>query len=320
MFGFLAISLSLMSVMIKDFVIGERITAFLLLKEMELKAWDGGTRLVLLLGDRSGNIEAVVWDNAQQVRSELEEVVVVKVRGTVGSFRNRPQITIDKIRPAEQSEYDPADLKRASHKSPQELKTEFIELMDSVQDPHLNALLRVLSETEELFSAYLARPAGKKFHHDFISGLADHSISLARLADLVCRNYPGLDRDLLVTGALLHDIGKITEFKGDLVYDYSDAGRLVGHITIGDHVVADLIRQVDDFPENLALKLRHLILSHHGEPAKGAVAKPKTREAYVLHHLDEIDSKLDAINKIAEKTDGKWSEYIKPLEDFLYFG
>ncbi len=306
--------------MIKDFVIGERITAYLLLKEIELKIWDNGTRLSLVLGDRSGNIEAVVWNEAEALKAELERIEVVKVQGLVGSYRNKTQLTVEKIRPAKEGEYDPADLKRAPLKPPDELRADFMALVDSIQNPHLGSLLRLIAEDEEMFSKFLSRPAGKKFHHDFIAGLADHSLSLARLADLVCRNYPDLDRDLLVTGALLHDLGKISEFEGHLVFDYSDAGRLIGHITMGDHIVANLIGRIEDFPETLGLKLRHMILSHHGELAKGAVVKPKIREAFVLNYLDEIDSKLDAINKIAEKADSKWSEYIKPLEDFLFFG
>jgi 3'-5' exoribonuclease len=306
--------------MIKDFVTGERITTHLLLKEIELKTWDNGTRLSLVLGDRSGDIDAVVWNDAEALKAELEGIEVVKVQGTVGSYRNKPQLKVEKIRPAREGEYNSADLKRAALKPPAELRADFMALVDSIQNPYLASLLKLVAEDEEIFSKYLSRPAGKKFHHDFIAGLADHSLSLARLADLVCCNYPGLDRDLLVTGALLHDLGKIFEFEGDLVFDYSDPGRLIGHITMGDHIVADMIGRIEDFPQTLGLKLRHLILSHHGELDKGAVVKPKIREAFVLNYLDEIDSKLDAINKIAEKADGKWSEYIKPLEDFLFFG
>jgi 3'-5' exoribonuclease len=306
--------------MIKDYILGERITAFLLLKQMEIKIAESGSRLALVLGDRTGDIDAVVWNEAEAVKLDLEGAEVVKVQGMVNSYRNKPQITIEKIRKAEEGEYLADDLKRASGKSPEKLKEEFLEIAESITEPNLKALLLKFSEDEELFEKWLKRPAGKKFHHDYISGLADHSLSLARIADLICQNYPFLDRDLLVTGALLHDIGKTIEFEGELVYDYSEAGRLVGHLTIGDHIVADIIRDIEDFPERLALKLRHLILSHHGDLDKGAVVRPKTREAYVLHFLDEIDSKLDAINKIAEKADDNWSGYIKPLEDFLFFG
>jgi 3'-5' exoribonuclease len=306
--------------MIKDFVIGEQIQAFLLMKRIEVKVSANGSRLTLVLGDRTGNIDAVVWNDAEMVRDSLDDTEVVKVQGLVSSYHNKPQLTVERIRTANIGEYDPEDLKRAAGKPPEELKAELVEIIDSITDIHLNKLLQLILENEVVFSKYLQSPAGKMFHHDFISGLAEHSLSMARLADLVCQNYSILNRDLLVTGAILHDIGKITEFEGEIVYDYSDAGRLIGHISIGDHLIADLIREIEDFPCELENKLRHLILSHHGSLDKGAVVKPKTREAFVLHCLDEIDSKLDAINKIAEKTDGNWSEYIKPLEDFLYFG
>jgi len=306
--------------MIKDFVIGEKINTFLLLKQMEVKVSPNGSRLAIVLGDRTGNIDAVIWNDAEIARDSLIDAEVVKVDGLVGSYRNKPQVTIERIRTAHPGEYDPEDLKRAAGKPPEELKAELVEIVDSITNTYLNKLLTMILDDEELCSKYLYSPAGKMLHHDFISGLAEHSLSLARLANLVCQHYPGLDRDLLVTGAILHDIGKITEFEGEIVFDYSDAGRLIGHIAIGDHMIADMIQDIEDFPMELENKLRHLILSHHGDLDKGAVVKPKTREAFVLHFLDDIDSKLDAINKIAEKTDGDWSEYIRPLEDFLYFG
>jgi 3'-5' exoribonuclease len=306
--------------MIKDYVLGERITAFLLLKQMEIKVAESGSRLALVLGDRTGDIDAVVWNDAESVKIDIEGADVIKVQGMVTSYRNKPQITIEKIRKAEAGEYIPDDLKRASGRSLEKLKEEFLGTVETISDSNLKSLLQRFAGDEELFGKWLQRPAGKKFHHDYISGLADHSLSLAHAADLICQNYPFLDRDLLVTGALFHYVGKTIEFEGEIVYDYSEAGRLVGHLTIGDHLVTDMIKEIEGFPERLALKLRHLILSHHGELDKGAVVHPKTREAYVLHFLDEIDSKLDAINKIAEKADDNWSGYIKPLEDFLFFG
>jgi 3'-5' exoribonuclease len=306
--------------MIRDFILGERVTTFLLLKQMELKASESGTRLTMILGDRTGDIDAVVWNDVEQVKALIEGAEVVKVRGLVSSYRNKPQLTVEQIRKANQDEYNPDDLKRAAAKPPEKLKEELEEIVGTIQEQNLAALLRMFIDDEELLEKWLSRPAGKKFHHDYISGLADHSLSLARDADLICQNYPILNRDLLVAGALLHDIGKTVELEGEIVFDYSDAGRLIGHISMGDRMIAEMISKIEGFPDNLALKLRHLILSHHGDPEKGAAVRPKTREAFVLHYLDQIDSRLDAINKIAEKADDIWSEYIKPLDDFLYFG
>lgn len=306
--------------MIRDFILGERVTAFLLLKQMEIKASESGTRLTMILGDRTGEIDAVIWNEAEHAKSLIEGAEVVKVRGLVSSYRNKPQLTIEQIRKANPGEYDPDELKRVASRPPEKLKEELEEIIGTIQEQNLAVLLKMFLEDEELLERWLICPAGKKWHHDYVSGLADHSLSLARIADLICGNYPDLDRDLLITGALLHDIGKTVELEGEIVYDYSDAGRLIGHISIGDRMVADMISKIEEFPENLGLKLRHLILSHHGDPDKGAAVRPKTREAFVLHYLDLIDSKLDAINKIAEKADDIWSGYIKPLDDFLYFG
>lgn len=306
--------------LIRDFKSGERITDFFLLKQMELKVHEGGSRLVLVLGDRTGSIDAVVWDQAEAMKTALDGAEVVKVQGLVGSFKGRPQLKVERIRSAQIGEFDLANLKRASSRQIEDLKQEFTDLVNSLENPHIKSLLLKLSEDDELYGSYFHFPAGTRWHHDYISGLIDHSLSMARLVDLVCRNYPELDRDLLIAGALLHDIGKTVEFEGELVFEYSDAGRLVGHIVIGNNIVVDLIRQLPDFPKVLELKLRHLILSHHGQLEHGAVVKPLTAEAHLLHHLDQIDSKLDAIKKISEKTDDKWSEYIRPLESYLYFG
>jgi len=306
--------------MIKDYGIGERITAFLLLKGLEYKTFDNGSMLSLTLGDRSGNINAVVWENVEQINRELQDAQVVKVHGLIGSYRSRLQLKVEAIRPARDGEYDPEELKRGPALTIEDLRKAFAEITETVDNTFLRALLERFARMPEYFEKYLQSPAGKKFHHDYAGGLAEHCLSLAGLAVKVCTQYDYLDRDLLVTGALLHDVGKILEFEGELVYDYSDAGRLVGHITIGDHLVINIINDIEDFPADLALKLRHLILSHHGKAEMGAAVTPKTREAYVLHFLDEIDSKLNAINKIAEKTDGKWSEYNKLLDTFLFFG
>ena len=304
--------------MIQDFNIGDIVTTFALLKQIEVKVSGGSSRLTLVLGDRSGEIDAVAWDNAEQIHDELAGAEVVKVMGQVGSYRQKPQMTVQKIRPAQPGEYNLEDLRRSSGKSVEELRAEFNDIVEALGTPALKQLLIEFRNDTAAFEQFLTKPAGKRFHHDYYTGLAEHSLSLVNLADLICENYPDLDHDLLICGALFHDIGKIQEFAGEVVYDYSDAGRLIGHITMGDHYIADLIKQIEDFPNDLALKLRHMILSHHGSGEHGAPITPKTREAFVLHFIDEIDSKLDAIDKIAEKTSDKWSEYIKPLETFLY--
>ena len=287
--------------MIQDFNIGDIVTAFVLLKQIEIKVAPSGSRLALVLGDRSGEIDGILWDNAEAITDELAGAEVVKVKGQVGSYRQKQQLTVEKIRPAARDEYNIEDLRRSSGKSVQELKDEYIDMVDALDNPSLKQLLVEFQNDAPTFELFLTKPAGKRFHHDYYTGLAQHSLSLASLADLICQNYPDLDRDLLVCGALFHDIGKIKEFAGEVVYDYSDAGRLIGHITMGDHYIAGLIDKIEDFPDDLALKLRHMILSHHGTGEHGAPVTPKTREAFVLHFIDEIDSKLDAIVKSRRK-------------------
>ncbi len=308
------------SSLISDLILGDTITGFFVLASCTLRQYDKGEMLTLELSDSSGRVSGVVWESAAGIYSEIRDADVVKVRGLVSSYRDKLQIKVDKIRPAEKGEYEVADLIPVVPGGIERQRQLFDEISATVEEPFLAELLRLLRGDAELFESFLNAPAGKRFHHDYVGGLAQHSLSMAMLASRIGEHYPGLNRDLLVCGSILHDIGKVEELRGQLRMEYTNQGYLIGHITLGDEIVASLISEIPDFPEKLEYKLRHLIVSHHGERSFGSPVVPQIREAYVLHYIDKIDSGLNVFDRIENKTDGVWSEWVSLWERFLYFG
>jgi 3'-5' exoribonuclease len=307
---------------IRDLAPGDRVEDFFALRKVERKDHQGGERLSLEFGDSSGRIEGVMWDGYDAVFDQLNAGIIVKVRGQVGVYRERPQIKVERIRPV--SEGDDVDLGSFVPRAPVDpatLSTELDRYIASVNDEYLSALLKSLLSEGPTRDAYLRAAGGKRWHHDSLGGLAEHSLNMARIVDLLCQVYPDLDRDLLVCGALLHDIGKIEQYEIGAMIDYSDEGRLVGHINSGDFRVTTAIRTIPGFPPKTEELLRHLIVSHQGQLETGSPILPQTREAFILYYTDEIDSKMGALRHVAEKTGGRpWSEYVNLIGRHMYFG
>lgn len=306
--------------MIRDFAMGEEITAFFVLESIKIAPYDKGERLDVILSDASGRIEGVVWDKVHELYAELKETEVVKVRAFVSSFRDKPQLKVDKIRAASDGEYDISDLLKVVPGGVEKQIELFDQIVSTVSDPFLSDLLHRFRADKDLFEPYSASPAGKRFHHAYVGGLIQHSVSMAMLASKACENYPELDRDFVVCAALFHDVGKIFELSHGIRKGYTDPGYLIGHIILGDQTVTGLISQIPEFPEKLEDKLRHALLSHHGAREKGSPVVPQTREAFILNLIDEIDAGLNVFQKYQEKTDGDWSEWINLWGRYLYFG
>ncbi|GAB4319945.1 MAG: HD domain-containing protein [Candidatus Zixiibacteriota bacterium] len=306
---------------IRDWEQGQRIEAFVALRKVERREYTGGERLSLEFGDQTGRIEGVMWEGFDGIVDDLVAGQVVKVRGVVGSFRDKPQLKVERIRPARPDEARPQDFLPRPHVDHETLAGELERYLESLQDPHLRQLMFTLFDSDNLRERYLFAPAGKLWHHNTIGGLAEHSLNIVRICEFACTLYPELDRDLLVCGALLHDLGKIEQYDVTSMIDYSDEGRLVGHINTGDYRVASAISKIDGFPKDTANALRHLIVSHQGELAQGSPVVPMTPEAFVLHYADELDSKMGALRRVMEKTgDADWSEYVNLIGRYLYFG
>lgn len=312
--------------MITDLKAGQKITDFFVVrhKEIHTKKDSTETYLSIELGDASGRIFGSLWGDWQKVEHELKIGELAKVRANVIDWHGKPHLSITKIRHLCDSDDVSLDsfLPRAQ-KPASQLLDEFQTLSDQISDDHLAKLLKSILTEDNLMDKLQKAPGGKLWHHCYLGGLLEHSINVAQIVLAIAENYKHINRDLVLAGALLHDIGKIVEFKWDGFIDYSDAGRLHGHIAIGYALVAQKIEKIKGFPATLRDELLHLILSHQGKLEQGSPVVPMTREAFVLYFADELDSKLGAFDRIDEKENEsgkKWSNYVKLLDRFLYLG
>jgi 3'-5' exoribonuclease len=199
----------------------------------------------------------------------------------------------------------------------------FRKMIDSLANPYLLSLLRRIFDDDTFAKKFIEAPGGKLWHHNYLGGLMEHTLNIATICDRLAKVYPAIDRDLVVAAALVHDIGKIESYTFGPNFDYTDAGRLLGHIVIGSQMVAEKINEFPEFPKELAMKLQHLILSHQGKLEQASPVEPMTREAFILYHADEIDSKLNAferINKDERPAGAKWSKFVNLLGRYLYLG
>jgi 3'-5' exoribonuclease len=260
----------------------------------------GELYLSLQLGDRTGELDAKMWDNVSEVLEEFDRDDFVKVKGMIQIFHNRPQITIHKIRRVEENEVDYSDYFPSSKRDPQEMWGELRGAVAAMTNPHLKALLEALLDDEEIARRYRQAPAAKQIHHAYLGGLIEHVLSLAALARMTAGHYPYVDGDLLLAGVVLHDIGKIYELNYERGFSYSTEGQLIGHINIALRMVADKLRGLPDFPPALRILLDHMILSHHGQLDFGSPKLPQFPEALLLHYLDDMDSKMECMRALAE--------------------
>lgn len=307
--------------MIEDFVQNDTITAFLTVRKKDVKEYNGNTFISFEFGDASGRIAGVWWEPEQSAIETLEEGAVVKVKGGVGTYRDKPQLKVLKIRLAKEDEYDLSDLLPHSKFSREELRAKIISLTERVENGFVKKLIKSFWDEKPFLDSYLKASAGKLWHHSYIGGLAEHSINVTEICLDMAKQYHFLDRDRLIFGGLFHDMGKIYQYKITSYIDYSDEGRLVGHISLADGMIAEHASGIESFPPNLLTILRHLILSHHGQIEFASPIVPQIPEAFILYYADEIDSKMGAIERIREKSGAAgWSEYVKLLNRHLYFG
>lgn len=326
--------------LISELAAGDTIVSFFVVrrKEIRTKRDSDETYLSLELADCSGRISASIWDDFAEIDDAIEVGDVVKVQGKVVSFRDRLYLNIERLRKS--TETDAVDLTRlvpASDRNPGEMWAELDGLVASVQNPPLRRVLEEIFKDEEFRKQFSETPGGKQWHHAYLGGLLEHTLSVTQICDRLAPLYSGVDRDLLVSAALLHDIGKIRSYHSFPTFDYTDEGRLLGHIVIGSQMVAAAISKIrlsdgpkdqsgadtDPFPEELAKKLQHLILSHQGKLEQASPVVPMMLEALILYYADELDSKANAflrIQKREKKPGTRWSSYIKLIERHFYFG
>jgi 3'-5' exoribonuclease len=277
----------------------------------------GEPYLSLTLTDRSGELDAKMWDNAAEALNTFERDDFVRVKGLLQIFQNRPQLTLHKIQPVPESEIDLTDYLPASKRDRDEMFRELQGWIAGMSEPHLKQLLEAVFADEEIAQAYRTAPAAKTVHHNWIGGLIEHVLSLCNLAKFSAAHYPHIDFDLLLTGVLLHDVGKIRELHYARSFGYTTEGQLLGHIQIGVQMVLDKLRQIPDFPPRLRDLVVHMILSHHGQLEFGSPKIPLFPEALLLHLLDNMDSKMECMRALIDRdqqVQGVWTGYNSALE------
>jgi len=276
----------------------------------------GEPYLALILGDRTGQLDAKMWDNVEDAIDAFEQDDFLKVKGLLNKYKNRFQITIHKLRRLGDSEIDFSDYLPKTTKDIGELWKTLATFVASFRDPHLKSLVEAFMADPDIAEAYRNAPAAKTLHHAYIGGLLDHVVSLFRSCDLLCQNYPQVNRDLLLTGAFLHDIGKIHELTYNRSFSYTTRGQLLGHMIIELEMLQTKLADFPDFPQELKILVEHLIISHHGEYEFGSPKLPMFPEALMLHYLDNLDSKMESMRAHFEReaaSESPWTGYNSSL-------
>jgi 3'-5' exoribonuclease len=312
--------------MVREFRDGGEVDAVLLVRTVELRPkGEGGEFLRLTLGDRTGQVTACLRDHAEQVAPYLEAATPVQV---TGRFCRHPrygaQLALQSIRRPEPGSFSLDDLLDGPPRSAEQMEADLRELVATVREPHLAALLdRILGAASPLWPLYRDAPAAKRYHQAYRHGLLEHCLSVAQGVSAISATFPGIDRDVAVTGALLHDIGKLDAYTADPVaIDLTDAGRLQGEIPLGYYRVRREIEQIDGFPPALAQAVVHIILSHHGSLEHGSPVVPCTREATLVHFLDNLGGRLGSFDRLEKELPegASWSGFDRALGGGAYFG
>jgi len=313
--------------LVSDISTEQNITTFFLVCEKEIRnTREGKPYLRLELGDRSGTIEARMWDQFETAAKGINRDDFVKVQARVEIYKNRPQLSVMQVRLAKPEEIDLADFLPQTKADVAKMYAELLEYAESITNPWLKKLVAGILNDPAMAARYKRAPAAKVMHHAYIGGLLEHVVSLCGLAKQAAAHYPELDLDLLLTAAMLHDVGKLDELCYERSICYTVEGQLLGHIVMEIETVSKAMNAVEGFPPNLKTVVQHLLISHHGEYEFGSPKLPMIREALVFHYLDDLDSKLAAARAALDVDTGdpEWSAYsgalgrkFLRLEEFL---
>ncbi len=304
---------------LKEHLNKEFISNFLV-SQKELREGAKDFYIRLKLNDCTGSVPGNVWNNAKVISEKFEVGDVIQVKGVIISYKAQLQVTVNKITKIPEEEYNLSDYLETTSKDVNKLSEKLYNYVDSIGNSYLKQLLSKIFDDKEFFTIFAQAPAAKTWHHNYIGGLLEHTIAVASICEFSTHLY-NVDKDLLITGALLHDIGKVLEYDIKPTIEFTAEGRLVGHIPLGDHILCAKAAEIDNFPPDLLFKLRHLVLSHHGEYEKASARLPQTLEAIVLHHADNFDAQTVGVAQLVESVqndDAKWTEYDKLNNRYYY--
>jgi 3'-5' exoribonuclease len=313
--------------LIKSLRVGDEVETQALVLECSKAAFSAPHRtgeyfLKLLLGDVSGSVKGIMWD-AVQLKEQIQKGDVVFVRGEVSDYHG-PQVVVSDLRKLDPEKVNRGFFQPVSDRDPKDMLSELKQIMASdIKDPHLKLLLISFFNDSDFVRRFALAPAARTIHHNYVSGLLEHTLEVITLCKDMARLYPAqLQTDLLIAGAILHDVGKIEEYDpASLSFEFSDRGKMVGHISIGKEMLDQKISQIPDFPPRLKLELEHMILTHHGAREWGSPEVPKTIHAFTLFHADLVSARLNQFILVMEKYppgSGDWSEWDRFLDRSIY--
>ena len=302
---------------------GETVDDVFVLSEKSLsQKKDGKNYLNLTFMDRTGTLKGVLWENVEDTADRISAGDYVQVKGSVSEYRGTLQLVVRTVIRSAAENVEPADFLPVTTRNIDAMFEKLLQITDTLKTPCFHDLFKLFWADTEMVRLFKAAPAAKKMHHAYIGGLLEHTLSMAILVDRLAGHYTGVDRDLLLTGAILHDIGKIREFEFSSYIDYTSEGRLLSHIVIGLQIIDEKMKLIKDFPEEQAVLLKHLVVSHHGVKEFGSPELPKTVEAVLLNHIDEIDSKVKGIREFmaSEDPNASWTSFHKLMNRHFYMG
>lgn len=297
---------------------GDRISEIYLCKHKQSALTKAGKPYDnVILQDKTGTLDAKIWDPSSGGINEFDVLDYVAVTGDITSFQGSLQLSIKRVRKCAEGEFDPKDYLPATEKNIDQMYEELQAFIASVGNPYLSQLLHKFFDDAAFEKRFKFHSAAKSVHHGFVGGLLEHTLSVTRNCDFFSKNYPFLNRDLLITASIFHDVGKLKELSTFPENDYTDAGQLLGHIVIGVEWISEAIRNMEGFPLTLANELKHCILAHHGELEYGSPKKPALVEALALSFADNMDAKMETIRELLERVPDnnlEWQGYSRLLE------
>ena len=286
-------------------------------------AKNGRPYMTLKLMDCTGEVEGRIWDRVDEISARFNKDDFVKVSGKASVYMGKMQLVLQELDRIEESAVELSDFLPVSIRPVAEMVAELTTVVNGLADSDLRSLMQAFLADEAFMAGYTRAPAAKAMHHVYLGGLLEHSLAVAVLANDISRRYPDLNRDLLVVGALLHDVGKVAELRYQRSFEYTDAGKLLGHIVIGVELVEEKLRTLQAFPQELAIHLKHLLLSHHGQYEYGSPKRPKTMEAVILNFLDDLDSKINGVRTHINRepdSDSSWTQYHRLYDRYFFKG
>ena len=298
--------------LVKDLTAEQAITGFFLVHEKEVRNTNAGKPYLRMeLGDRSGTIEARMWDQFETLAKDVSRDDFVKVQARVEIYRNRPQLSLQQFRLAKPEEIDLADFLPHTPYNVEEMYKQLLAYAEEIKNPWLKKLVAKILGDPQVAARFKRAPAAKVMHHAYLGGLLEHVVGLCALAKLIAAHYRELDGDLLLTAAMLHDVGKLEELCYDRSVSYTTEGQLLGHIVMELETVTRAIEEIEGFPDNLKTVVQHILISHHGQYEFGSPKLPMIREALVFHYLDDMDSKMAAVRAALnlDSAEEDWSAY-----------